>query len=60
MGTRSNLHDVIHTIYAAHCEVFVTDDKKLRQKALVVYEWYGVKTLVLSSKDYIEWLKDNI
>lgn len=56
----SNLHDVTHTIYAAYCDVFVTDDKKLSQKASVVYEWYGVKTLVLSSKDYIEWVKDNI
>lgn len=55
-----NLHDVTHTIYAAYCEVFVTDDKKLYQKASVIYKWYGVNTQVFSSKEFIEWAQGNI
>ena len=51
--TKSNyarLWDGSHTFFAAHCDVFITDDKKTRHKAKVVYDLYNIGTKVISSK----------
>lgn len=41
--------DNSHTFYAAHCDIFISDDKRTRNKAKVVYEIYKVGTKVISS-----------
>lgn len=52
----SGLHDTTHAIYAAYCDVFVTNDKKLRNKTTAAYTWLGINTLILSPSEFIEWL----
>lgn len=44
------LWDSFHIHDAAHCDYLISDDKKLRNKARVVYITYGIDTRVFSSK----------
>jgi hypothetical protein len=46
----ARLWDSNHTFFAAHCDYFISDDKRNRNKARVVYDIYDIGTRVLSSK----------
>ena len=52
----SGLHDTTHAIYAAYCDVFVTNDKKLRNKTEATYKWLGINTLILSPDEFLCYL----
>lgn len=41
--------DSSHAFYAAHCDYFISDDKRTRNKAKVVYNIYDIHTKVVSS-----------
>ena len=45
----ARLWDANHTFFASHCDYFVSDDKRTRHKARVVYDIYKIKTKVVSS-----------
>ncbi|EFI9568875.1 hypothetical protein LZ617_25125 [Escherichia coli] len=53
----SGVHDTTHVIYAAYCDVFVTHDKKLLNKARETYKWLGVNTLVLTPDEFVKYLE---
>ncbi len=46
----ARLWDSSHTFFASFCDYFITDDKRTRNKAKVVYEIYNLKTIITSSK----------
>ena len=51
--TKSNyarLWDSNHTFFASFCDFFISDDKRTRNKAKVVYDLYGIETKVISTK----------
>lgn len=50
---RSRLHDVTHMIYAAYCDIFICDDKKLRNKTKAIYYLLNIKTSVYSINEYM-------
>ncbi|WP_312315878.1 hypothetical protein [Stenotrophomonas sp.] len=52
----SGLHDTTHAIYAAYCDVFVTNDAGLRHRTLAAYHWLGVKTRVFTGAEFVEYL----
>lgn len=52
---RSRLHDVTHMIYAAYCDVFICNDKKLRNKTKAIYSLLNIKTDVYSIKEYMSY-----
>ena len=52
----SGLHDTTHAIYAAYCDIFVTNDNKLKNKATATYEWLGINTLILKPEELIDYL----
>lgn len=52
----NNLHDTTHAIYGAYCDIFVTNDKKLKQKMRAAYQWLGIKTNVINSNEFIKHL----
>lgn len=52
----SAVHDNTHAIYAAYCDIFVTNDKKLKKKAEAVFNWLKVKASVLNVKEFKEYL----
>ena len=54
----SGLHDTTHAIYAAYCDVFVTNDAALRARTVAAYNWLGVKTQVMSSAEFASHLDD--
>lgn len=46
----ARLWDSNHAYFASFCNYFVSDDKRTRNKAKVVYGIYGIDTIVVSSK----------
>lgn len=46
----ARLWDSSHTFFAAFCDYFISDDKRARNKARVVYGIYDIGTKVVSSK----------
>lgn len=49
----ARMHDASHAYYAQLCDVFVSDDKKMRYKAEAVYDYLGIKTSVMSGKEFL-------
>lgn len=54
----SGLHDTTHATYAAYCDIFVTNDNKLKQKMGAVYQWLGVKTTLLTPNEFIDYVSN--
>lgn len=53
----SGLHDTSHAIYAAYCDVFVTNDNKLKNKTKEAYKWLGINTLILTPDELVDYLE---
>lgn len=56
---RSRLHDVSHIIYAAHTNIFVSDDKKLIAKTNAIYNLIDVPTKVMNKQQFINYIYEN-
>ena len=46
----ARLWDSSHSHFSSYCDYFISNDKRTRNKAKVVFEIYGIKTRVLDSK----------
>lgn len=46
----ARLWDASHSFFATYCDYFISDDKRTRNKANVVYNIYNKSTKILSSK----------
>ena len=46
----ARLWDSNHSYYSSHCDYFISDDKRTRNKAKVAFEFYQIKTKIVSSK----------
>lgn len=46
----ARLWDADHSFFASYCDYFISDDKRTRNKASVVYSIYNKKTEILSSR----------
>jgi len=46
----ARLWDASHSFFSSHCDFFVSNDKRTRNKAKVVFEIYGIKTKIITSK----------
>lgn len=49
---RSSTHDISHAHYATKCDMFVSNDKKLRSRVAATYHYLGVPTKVLSYDEF--------
>lgn len=49
----SRLYDASHAFYAQRCDVFVSNDTRMRLKAEAVYHFLEVKTKVLSTNSFL-------
>ena len=45
----ARLWDSNHIHFASYCDYFISDDRRLRQKAKVIYDIYNIKTRIFSS-----------
>lgn len=54
------IDDVFHSFFAAHCDVFVTDDERTLQKANAVYKKLSLSTVVCKPIDLLSWLNAKI
>lgn len=43
-----------HSFYAAHCDILVTDDEKLRFKSDAMYKQFNMATQILSPSEFLE------
>lgn len=50
----ARMHDASHAYYAQLCDVFVSNDKKMRYKTEAVYHYFGVKTQVMSGNEFLQ------
>lgn len=48
----ARLWDANHTIFASTCNYFVSDDKRTRKKAEVVYYLYNIGTKIIDSSEF--------
>lgn len=46
--------DAMHAYYAAYCDYFVTDDKRLAEKAAVLYNEFHINVPIISSREISE------
>lgn len=53
---RSSTHDISHAHYATKCDMFVSNDKRLRSRVAATYHYLGVPTKVLSYDEFKEML----
>jgi len=63
--TKKNLfsnftNDSHHAFYAAHCDYFVSYEKKLLSKAKAIYDKYKVETKTLIPKEFVAELSQNL
>jgi len=51
-------NDTHHSVYAAHCDYFITNDKRLYHKVKAVYHNYSIKTeVILFNKEFLKAIK---
>jgi hypothetical protein len=50
-------NDALHCFYGAHCDIFITSDKKMIKKTKALYKSLEINTLVLTPRQFIESLK---
>lgn len=52
-GSYNNMFDdALHTFYASHCDVFVTNDERCKYKAEKTYERLNINTIVITASEY--------
>lgn len=49
----NRVHDVSHAIYASYAAVFVTDDRKLLDSSMAVYERCGFGVEILNREQFL-------
>lgn len=47
-------NDMTHSFYAAHCNIFISEDKKLAAKSKALYEKFNIATNIYTMKEFIE------
>lgn len=50
-------NDALHCFYGAHCDFFITSDKKTYKKTKAVYQNENILTQVMKPAEFIEYLK---
>jgi hypothetical protein len=55
----SSYRDNCHITYAYKCNYFLTNDKKLRTRAEIIYKLIGSKTKIMSFEDFQEHIKND-
>jgi len=50
------IDDSIHAFYGGHCDIFISNDSKCRDKAKEVYSKLKIATMVYDSKEFVETL----
>ena len=53
-STMARAYDAGHAYFATYCDYFVTNDKRTRNKANVVYQALGYKTIAISCDDFLK------
>lgn len=48
----ARVNDAAHVFFASGCDYFVSDDKRARNKAMVAYELFDIKTQVYSYEEF--------
>jgi predicted nucleic acid-binding protein len=50
---RSGMHDITHAIYAAAADIFVTGDKRYRDRVVATYQFLGISTEVIGIDEFM-------
>lgn len=52
--------DSEHAYYASSCDIFVSDDKRLREKTSAIYSEKGIRTFVVSTSELISLMNEEL
>ena len=52
--------DAEHAYYASKCDVFVTDDSNLKEKAQAIYNLMGIHTKVIEKKQFVNMMEEEV
>lgn len=52
----ARIYDSSHTFFASYCDIFISNDKRARNKAKVAYLLYNIKTRVLSYDEFLDMI----
>ena len=55
----SGIHDTSHLIYGTYCDMFVSNDFKLRKKGEAIYYFLDIPTKTLSLRNFVSSYKKN-
>ena len=53
---KNTFNDGLHSYYASFCDVLVTDDSTMRDKASIMYELFKIRTKIINSKSFIDYI----
>jgi len=56
IDTKSNVargNDAGHSYFASYCDIFLSNDKRARNKVKVAYKLFGIKTEVMSYQEFL-------
>jgi hypothetical protein len=59
-GAYNFANDITHSFYATHCNIFISEDKKLVAKSKALYEYFNINTKVLSIAEFLTEFPNNI
>lgn len=51
--------DAQHAFYARYCDELISEDERLRTKAKILYENYGIATSIYSIDNFLQFNQSN-
>jgi len=52
-------NDALHCFYAAHCDVYLTNDRKHSKKTLAIFKSENISTQVLTTTEFLDFISEN-
>jgi hypothetical protein len=50
----ARIYDASHTYFSSGCDFFISNDKRARNKAIVAFNMFKIRTKVLSYMEFVE------
>jgi hypothetical protein len=51
---KNTFNDGLHSYYASYCDILITDDLKMKDKATIMYELFDIKTKIINSENLLD------
>ena len=55
----NTINDGLHSYYASYCDILVSNDAKMKEKANIMYELFSIKTEIVDPADFIDFISND-